>query len=90
MTLAAPCQGAGLPGSWEDWAEPSHPSGCTWCEVAAHPASLLPLGCSPNPRLDLVPAWQPMGLEKPSPRLRAPSSGGSPMMEKNRGEAGEK
>lgn len=34
----------GLPGGWEDWAEPSHPSGCTWCEVAAHPASLLPLG----------------------------------------------
>lgn len=33
----------GLPGGWEDWAEPSHPSGSTWCEVAAYPASLLPL-----------------------------------------------
>lgn len=90
MTLAAPVPRSREPGSWEDWAEPSHPSGCTWCEVAAYPASLLPLGCSPHPCLDLVPAWQPTGLEKLSPRLRAPSSGGSPMMGKDRGEAEEK
>lgn len=62
----------GLPGGWEDRAEPSHPSGCTWCEVAAYPASLLPLGCSPPPCLDLVPAWQPMGLEEPSPSASGP------------------
>lgn len=61
----------GLPGGWEDRAEPSHPSGCTWCEVAAYPASpSLWLA-----RLDLVPAWQPMG----------PSSGGRIVVGKNTG-----
>lgn len=54
----------GLPGGWEDRAATSHPSGCTWCDIAAYPAS------SPSPWLvpwlDLVPAWQPVGLEKPS------------------------
>lgn len=63
----------GLPGGWEDWAEPPHPSGCTWCEVAAHPASLLPLGCSPPPRLDSVPARRAAeGAGEALPPLRAP------------------
>lgn len=66
----------GLPGGWEDRAEPSYPSGCTWCEVAAYPASPSLWSA---PVLDLVPAWQQMGWRSPAARLRAPSSGGSTM-----------
>lgn len=53
MTLAARAEEQGPPGGWEDRAEPSHPSGCTWCEVAAYPAFLLPPGCSPHPLFGL-------------------------------------
>lgn len=44
-------------------APPSHPSGCTVCEVATCPAFLLPAG----PCLDLVPVWQPVGSGEAPP-----------------------
>lgn len=66
MTLAAPvprsrgCLGAGRTGQ-------SPPS----LQAAPLPLSFPLVG----PCLDLVPAWQPVGLEKPSHSAEGPSSG---------------
>lgn len=54
---------------------PSHSLGCSVCDVANCPASLLPVGPLFG-LLDLVPAWQPVGAGSVPTRLSTPQ--GSP------------
>lgn len=71
MTLAAPvprsrgCLGAERTGQSPPTLQAAR------CEVAAYPASPSPW-LLPPPCLDLMPAWQLMGLEKPSPSASGP------------------